>query len=73
MIVKRNGGERGEQTAPAPVILRRARPTGSAVHRNTNLDVNVSVFEITGLVVVGVGFLGLIAYVARHARQWDDD
>lgn len=33
----------------------------------------VSAFEITGLVIVGVGFLGLIAYVARHARQWDDD
>lgn len=34
---------------------------------------NVSTFEIVGLVVIGVGFLGLIAYVARHARQWDDD
>jgi Tfp pilus assembly protein PilV len=33
----------------------------------------VSTFEIVGLVVVGVGFLGLIAFVARHARQWDDD
>ena len=34
---------------------------------------DVSTFEIVGLVVVGVGFLGLIAYVARHARQWDDE
>lgn len=25
------------------------------------------------LVVVGIGFLGLIAYVVRHARQWDDE
>lgn len=33
----------------------------------------MSTFEIIGLVVVGVGFLGLIAYVALHARQWDDE
>jgi Tfp pilus assembly protein PilV len=33
----------------------------------------MSVFEIVGLVVIGVGFLGLIAYVARHARRWDDE
>ena len=33
----------------------------------------MSTFEIVGLVVIGVGFLGLIAYVARHARQWDDE
>jgi hypothetical protein len=34
---------------------------------------HVSTFEIIGLVVIGIGFLGLIAYVARHARQWDDE
>lgn len=33
----------------------------------------MSWFEIVGLVVIGGGFLGLIAYVARHARQWDDE
>lgn len=33
----------------------------------------MSIFEIVVLVVIGVGFLGLIAYVAGHARQWDDD
>ena len=33
----------------------------------------MSMFEIAGLVVIGAGFLGLIAYVANHARQWDDD
>ena len=33
----------------------------------------MSLFEIVGLVIVGVGFLGLIAYVANHARQWDDE
>jgi hypothetical protein len=33
----------------------------------------MSTFEIIGLVIIGVGFLGLIAYVARHARQWDDE
>jgi hypothetical protein len=36
-------------------------------------DVIMSLFEIIGLLVVGIGFLGLIVYVARHARQWDDD
>ena len=36
-------------------------------------DVIVSLFEIVGLVIVGAGFLGLIAYIARHARQWDDE
>ena len=33
----------------------------------------MSVFEVIGLVVVCVGVLALIAYVARHARQWDDE
>jgi len=33
----------------------------------------MGLFEIVVLVVVGIGFLGLIAYVARHARQWDDE
>jgi Tfp pilus assembly protein PilV len=33
----------------------------------------MGLFEIIVLVVVGIGFLGLIAYVARHARQWDDE
>ena len=33
----------------------------------------MSLFEIIGLLVIGIGFLGLIAYVAWHARQWDDD
>jgi len=33
----------------------------------------MSLFEIVVLLVVGIGFLGLIAYVARHARQWDDE
>ena len=33
----------------------------------------MSLFEIVGLVIVGVGFLGLIAYIANHARQWDDE
>lgn len=36
-------------------------------------DPSMSTFEIIVLVVIGVGFLGLIAYVADHARQWDDD
>lgn len=31
----------------------------------------MSPFEITGLVVIGAGFLGLIMYAAFHAR--DDD
>jgi hypothetical protein len=33
----------------------------------------LSTFEIVGLAVIGAGFLGLIAYAARHARRWDDD
>lgn len=33
----------------------------------------MSTFEIIVLIVIGLGFLGLIAYVADHARQWDDD
>lgn len=33
----------------------------------------MTVFEIIVLIVIGAGFLGLIAYVAGHARQWDDD
>ena len=33
----------------------------------------MSLLEIVTLVVIGLGFLGLIAYVADHARQWDDD
>jgi Tfp pilus assembly protein PilV len=33
----------------------------------------VSVLEIVTLVVIGIGFLGLILYAADHARQWDDD
>jgi len=33
----------------------------------------MSILEIVGLVIICIGFLGLIAYVARHARQWDDE
>ncbi len=33
----------------------------------------MSILEIVGLVAVGAGFVGLIAYVAYHARQWDDE
>ena len=29
--------------------------------------------ELVMLVILGIGFTGLIAYVAAHARQWDDD
>ena len=29
--------------------------------------------ELVMLVILGIGFIGLIAYVASHARQWDDD
>ena len=29
--------------------------------------------ELVMLVILGIGFIGLIAYVAAHARQWDDD
>jgi hypothetical protein len=29
--------------------------------------------ELVVLVIIGTGFLGLIAWVARHARQWDDE
>ena len=29
--------------------------------------------ELVMLVILGIGFIGLIAYVALHARQWDDD
>jgi hypothetical protein len=29
--------------------------------------------ELVLLVVLGVGFTGLIAYAASHARRWDDD
>lgn len=33
----------------------------------------MSVLEIVILVLIGLGFLGLILYAADHARQWDDD
>jgi len=33
----------------------------------------VGVVELVVLVIIGAGFLGLIAWVARHARQWDDE
>lgn len=33
----------------------------------------MSRIEIVGLVIVGIGFLGLIVYVARHARDWGDE
>jgi len=33
----------------------------------------MSLFDIIGLVVVGVGFVGLILYAAHHARSWDDE
>jgi len=33
----------------------------------------VSTFEIVVLIIIGLGFLGLIAYVADHARRWDDE
>jgi len=32
----------------------------------------MSIFEILILLLVGVGFTGLIAYVARHARSGDE-
>lgn len=33
----------------------------------------MSLFDIIGLVVVGLGFVGLIFYAAYHARSWDDE
>jgi hypothetical protein len=33
----------------------------------------MGVVEVVVLVIIGGGFLGLIAWVARHARQWDDE
>jgi len=30
-------------------------------------------FEIVGLVVIGIGFFGLIMYAAGHARRSNDD
>jgi hypothetical protein len=71
MIVKID--ETGSRGRPRPLPYSRRDRPGRRHHPTSTLDVIVSVFEITGLVIVGVGFLGLIAYIARHARQWDDE
>jgi len=74
MIVKRaSRAGRGAGVGRGGYLRMRAAGVAGRTRTTRTLDVIVSLFEIVGLVIVGAGFLGLIAYIARHARQWDDE